>query len=102
MRLHRLTGPQGPGETHRLALLQRVGDGGVGFGVEAKVAGDRPQSLLWRDAGALSQTLNLTATAYGQAFCALGVLGEQALQAIERPPTTRALGVAMIGTLSDV
>ena len=78
-------------------LLILVGD-------VAKVAAayERPQSLLWRDAGALLQTLNLTATAYDQAFCALGVLGEEALRAIEAPPQSCALGVAMLGVAADL
>jgi hypothetical protein len=82
------------------------GDGGliilVGDGAKVAAAYERSQSLLWRDAGALLQTLNLTATAYGQAFCAMGVLGEPVLQAIEPPPATSALGMAMIGAMSDV
>jgi hypothetical protein len=74
------------------------------IGDMAKVASayEHPQSLLWRDAGALLQTLNLTASAYGQAFCAMGVLGNEVLPAIGAPPQSCALGVAMLGITVDL
>ena len=57
---------------------------------------ERPESLMWRDGGALLQTLALAATAYGLAFCPLGILGTSVLDAIERAELA-ALGVALIG-----
>jgi hypothetical protein len=75
------------------ALLVLVGDMG-----RVAAAYDRPESLLWRDAGALIQTLHLTATAYGQAFCPLGPLGGSALEAIRDDGQFTAVGVAVIGT----
>lgn len=64
-----------------------------------RVAGayEQPDSLLWRDAGAVIQTLHLTATAYGQVFCPLGVLGGQALEALRQDRRFTAVGVAVIG-----
>lgn len=55
------------------------------------------ESLLWRDAGALLQTLFLAATAFDLAFCPLGILGQDALVAIGAPPLLSAVGVAYVG-----
>ena len=63
---------------------------------------EQPDSLLWRDAGALMQTLHLTATAYGQAFCPLGILGEIALRAVRGDRQLKAVGVAAIGTQNSI
>jgi len=55
-------------------------------------------SLLWRDAGALLQTVALAAAAYGLGFCPLGVLGGEVLEAIGLDPRDcQALGSAVIG-----
>ena len=41
-----------------------------------------PQSLIWRDAGALMQTLHFCATAYRLAFCPAGITGAELAAAI--------------------
>lgn len=58
---------------------------------------EQPESLMWRDAGALFQTVALSATAYGFAFCPLGTLGTPVLRAIEREEHLSAAGVGIIG-----
>lgn len=59
----------------------------------------RPASLLWRDAGVLLQTLALVATAYHLAFCPLGVLGTQVVEALGLSERASAVGAALIGRL---
>jgi hypothetical protein len=54
-------------------------------------------SLIWRDAGALLQTIALTATAFRQAFCPIGPLGEALVTALGGDPDLTASGVALIG-----
>ncbi len=54
-------------------------------------------SLVWRDAGALLQTLALTATAFGQAFCPIGLLGNSLVGALGGHPHLKATGAALIG-----
>lgn len=54
-------------------------------------------SLLWRDAGALTQTLFLTATAFRLAFCPLGILGHEVARALGLPVDALATGVALMG-----
>ena len=44
---------------------------------------ERPESLLWRDAGVLLQTLALVATAFRLRFCPLGILGTAAIEALD-------------------
>lgn len=56
-----------------------------------------PASLLWRDSGALMQTLALVAAAYRLAFCPLGILGQQVIHAIGLSVSVLAVGVALIG-----
>lgn len=56
-----------------------------------------PQSLFWRDAGALLQTLFLAATAFRLAFCPLGVLGHEAVRAVGLESSLLACGIAMVG-----
>lgn len=58
---------------------------------------DNPESLLWRDAGALLQTLALVATAYGLAFCPLGILGGPILDALGVGSEAAAVGAAVMG-----
>lgn len=62
---------------------------------------ERPESLMWRDAGALLQTVALSATAYGLAFCPLGTLGTSVLRAIEKEEHLSATGVGLIGRPAD-
>lgn len=61
----------------------------------------RPESLLWRDAGVLLQTLALVATAYRLAFCPLGILGTPVVRAIGLSEQISGVGVALIGRLSS-
>jgi hypothetical protein len=59
---------------------------------------EQPISLLWRDAGALQQTFALTAAVYRLAFCPLGILGNEIVEAAGiNKQTIQAVGVAMIG-----
>lgn len=60
---------------------------------------DDPLSLLWRDAGAVLQTLSLTATAFQLAFCPVGMLGHQIVRAIGMESEFTAVGVARIGRM---
>ena len=61
---------------------------------------ERPESLMWRDAGALLQTLALSATAFGLAFCPLGTLGASVLRAIGKEEQLSATGVGLVGRRS--
>ena len=58
---------------------------------------DHFQSLIWRDAGALLQTLFLTFTAYGAEFCPLGLLGNEMLVALGLEKHLIGAGVALVG-----
>jgi SagB-type dehydrogenase family enzyme len=58
---------------------------------------ENAESLLWRDAGFLLQTIFLSATAFGLAFCPLGMLGQQIVQYLGLESTLVAAGVAVIG-----
>jgi nitroreductase len=58
----------------------------------------RPGSLIWRDAGALLQTISLAATAYRLGSCPLGLLGTEIVDALALPPERAlAVGCAVIG-----
>lgn len=59
---------------------------------------EHPESLLWRDAGALLQTLALVVAAYGHAFCPLGIVGRSVLEAIGLEHSLTAAGVGLIGS----
>lgn len=54
-------------------------------------------SLAWRDAGAMLQTLALTATALGLGFCPLGLLGSEAADALAVEGDLRPVGMAVVG-----
>ncbi len=55
-------------------------------------------SLAWRDAGAALQGLAMVSEAAGLAFCPLGLLGQQAAEALLDPSTAvLGVGVAAIG-----
>lgn len=69
----------------------------VGDGKRVDAMYERPSSLLWRDAGVLLQTLALVATAYGLAFCPLGILGGSVVDSIGLAGEVRAAGVALVG-----
>jgi len=67
-----------------------------------KAVYDNPWSLLWRDAGALLQTLALCAAAYRLAFCPLGALGSEILGALDLGGRDIIpAGIAMIGRPVD-
>jgi hypothetical protein len=69
----------------------------IGHASRVEAAYEDPTSLLWRDAGALLQTLFLTATAFRLAFCPLGILGREVIQAIGLPRDAVAVGAALLG-----
>jgi hypothetical protein len=54
-------------------------------------------SLAWRNAGAMLQTLSLTATAAGLGFCPLALLGGEVRDALSMGPSWRSVGVAVVG-----
>lgn len=59
---------------------------------------ERSQSLIWRDAGALMQTLHCCATAYRLAFCPAGILGFELAEVLFGPASRVAgVGVAAVG-----
>lgn len=62
---------------------------------------DNSDTLFWRDAGALLQTLFLTATAFRLAFCPLGILGHEVVRALGLEHRFTAAGVALIGRPSN-
>ncbi|MCU1273496.1 MAG: hypothetical protein JWO48_927 [Bryobacterales bacterium] len=57
-------------------------------------------SLLWRDAGALLQTISMISTAYGLAFCPLGLLGCEFVDALHANNHLVSVGAAIIGEAS--
>lgn len=58
---------------------------------------ENPESLLWRDSGALLQTLSLVMTSYGFSFCPVGLLGHEVLCALGLEAEATAVGVAVVG-----
>jgi hypothetical protein len=58
---------------------------------------DEWETLAWRDAGAMLQTLGFAATALGLGFCPLGILGSMLLEGLAAPRRFRARGVAVVG-----
>jgi hypothetical protein len=58
---------------------------------------ENPHSLLWRDAGALLQTLLLSATAFRLACCPVGLLGGELVEAIGLEGRLIGTGVAVVG-----
>ena len=57
-----------------------------------------PESLLWRDAGAVMQACSMAAFAYGYAFCPLGYTGGAILSALGPPHKNYiALGLGVFG-----
>lgn len=55
------------------------------------------ESLIWRDAGALLQTIALAATAFGQSFCPIGPLGGALVRALDGELQLTATGAALLG-----
>ena len=65
-----------------------------------QAAYSNPQSLLWRDSGALLQTLSMVACSIGLGFCPLGILGSQLLEALPRASEPlEAVGAAWLGRI---
>jgi hypothetical protein len=61
-----------------------------------------PQSLIWRDAGALMQTLHFCATAYRLALCPAGITGTELAAAIFGADSRLiGAGVAVIGRQAE-
>jgi nitroreductase len=58
---------------------------------------DKSESLVWRDAGALLQTLALAAESYGLGFCPLGILGGEVIAALPKADQLISVGAAAIG-----
>ena len=58
---------------------------------------DHFESLLWRDSGALLQTLFLTFVAYGARFCPMGLLGHEVTFALGMESDLVAAGTALVG-----
>ena len=87
----------------REILPEASGTGIVLVGDINRVAAlyERPESLLWRDAGVLLQTLALVATAYRLAFCPLGILGTPVVRALGLSERLLGVGVALIGRHRD-
>jgi nitroreductase len=55
-------------------------------------------SLVWRDAGALMQTMHLCATALRLGLCPMGIQGHEALEAVfGDSPAFLAAGAAVVG-----
>jgi Nitroreductase family len=84
-------------------LPQARGTAIVLLGDVARVAAtyENCDTLFWRDAGALLQTLFLTATAFRLAFCPLGILGQDVAGALGLARRLTAAGVALIGRSSS-
>ncbi len=73
----------------------------LGDTTRVAAAYDNSDTLFWRDAGALLQTLFLTATAFRLVFCPLGILGHEVVRALGLEHRLTAAGVALIGRPSS-
>lgn len=69
----------------------------IGDAARLAAAYDNSASLLWRDAGALLQTLSLVSTAYRMAFCPLGLLGREIVDALGIGDQAVPLGTGLLG-----
>jgi len=58
---------------------------------------ENPETLFWRDAGALAQTLALTFEAYRLKSCLMGVTGQEMLNAVGMDGTLTAAGAMIVG-----
>lgn len=87
-----------------MALPEAYATTAVLLGAPARVAAcyDESASLLWRDAGAVIQTLCLTATAFGLASCPLGLLGHEIVAATGMAQEVIALGAVRLGTIPPI
>lgn len=59
------------------------------------------ETLVWRDAGALLQTLALVAELFGLGFCPLGILGGEITSSLPSSDQLLAVGAAAIGWSSN-
>lgn len=55
------------------------------------------ETLVWRDAGAMLQTIALAAELFGLGFCPLGILGNEVVSALPSGEQLLAVGGAAIG-----
>lgn len=62
-----------------------------------KSAYENSDSLVWRDAGAMLQTLSLVSELFGLGFCPLGLLGNDVVSALPGNGNLLAVGAAAIG-----
>lgn len=58
---------------------------------------ERPESLIWRDAGALLQTIAIASTAFQLLFCPLGLLGSEIAAMFADPRQLVSAGAAVVG-----
>lgn len=58
---------------------------------------ENSESLVWRDAGAMLQTMSLVSELFGLGFCPLGMLGNEVVSALPRNENLLAVGAAVIG-----
>lgn len=56
------------------------------------------ESVVWRDAGAMLQTLALAAELFGLGFCPLGILGSEVVSALPASEQLLAVGAAVLGS----
>lgn len=99
LRLARLDGLQDFRDQVRSCIPEARGFA-LGLLGDATMAGKayrEPESLLWRDAGVLIQTIGMVAFAEGHAACALGVHGNGLVRALGLDGQFLALGAAFIG-----
>ena len=69
----------------------------IGDRALAETAYEYPETLLWRDSGALVQTLAMVTHAEGHAFCALGIHSTEMVTALDLFERFLPLGAAVIG-----
>lgn len=58
---------------------------------------DNPQSLIWRDAGALLQSIQMTGTAMGIGSCPMGTLAGHYINQLFNKTTVVSAGGIIIG-----
>lgn len=58
---------------------------------------ENSESLVWRDAGAMLQTMSLVSEVFGLGFCPLGMLGNEVVAALPENENLLAVGAAVIG-----
>ncbi|AVH43724.1 hypothetical protein [Agrobacterium tumefaciens] len=79
---------------HVIALMADVG--------HVSTVYSNPESLVWRDSGAVLQTLALVSEAFDLGFCPLGILGQELADALlPMEHQYLGVGVAVIGRRSS-